>query len=199
MLKIITRLLADFRHKLELAKYDDFTIAGYFRKRGARVGKNCRIMVRSIGSEPYLVSIGDHCTIAPGAMLTTHDGAAWIFTEEIPNLQRFGRIEIRDNCFIGARAIILPDVVIGPNSVVGAGAVVTRDVPPGTVVGGCPARPICTVQEYKAKVLRQWRQQQPQGYLEDLQPGTPHSPAYIQSRKAQAFELLRDHLENTLK
>jgi len=199
MVKTITRIFSILRQKVELAKYDDFTVAEYFRKRGARVGKNCRIMVRSFGSEPYLVSIGDHCTIAPGAVLTTHDGAAWIFTEEFPNLQRFGRIQIRDNCFIGTRAIILPDVVIGPNSIVGAGAVVTRNVPPGMVVGGCPARPICTVQEYKEKVLQQWEKQRPPGYLDDLRPGTPYSPAYIQRRKTRAFGNLRDHLADTLK
>ena len=44
-----------------------------------------------------------------------------------------------DNCFIGSHSIILPDVRIGPNAIVAAGAVVTKDVPEGTIVGGNPA------------------------------------------------------------
>lgn len=44
--------------------------------------------------------------------------------------------------FIGANAIILPNVKIGPNAIIGAGAIVTKDVLPGTIVGGVPARKI---------------------------------------------------------
>jgi acetyltransferase-like isoleucine patch superfamily enzyme len=55
-------------------------------------------------------------------------------------------IRIGRNVWIGTRAIILPGVLIGDHSVIGSGAVVTRDVPPRTVVGGVPARPISTVE-----------------------------------------------------
>jgi len=51
-------------------------------------------------------------------------------------------IVIEDNVWIGTRAIILKGVTIGEGSVVGAGAVVTRSVPPGVLVGGVPARVI---------------------------------------------------------
>lgn len=53
-------------------------------------------------------------------------------------------IKIGKNVWIGTRAIILPGVTIGDHAVVGAGALVSRDVPPCTVVGGVPARPIST-------------------------------------------------------
>jgi serine acetyltransferase len=43
----------------------------------------------------------------------------------------------------------MPGVKIGPNSIVGVNSVVTTDVPPATVVAGTPARPICTLEEYK--------------------------------------------------
>ena len=48
-------------------------------------------------------------------------------------------IVIEDNVWIGGRAVVLPNVTIGRNAVVGAGAVVTRDVPSNTVVVGNPA------------------------------------------------------------
>ena len=55
------------------------------------------------------------------------------------------------------RSIILPDVTIGPNSIVGAGSIVVKDVPPNTVVAGVPAREVATVDEYiekyKAKMI----------------------------------------------
>ena len=47
-----------------------------------------------------------------------------------------------DNWFIGSHSIILPDVKIGPNAIVAAGAVVTKDVPEGSIVGGNPAKVI---------------------------------------------------------
>ena len=53
-----------------------------------------------------------------------------------------------DNCVVGMRAILLPGVTIGPDSIVGAGSVVTRDVPPRTVAAGVPARVLCTLDEY---------------------------------------------------
>ena len=55
-------------------------------------------------------------------------------------LDRVGKIDIRDNVFVGHGAILLPGVTIGPNAIVAAGSVVNRDVPPGTIVAGAPAR-----------------------------------------------------------
>jgi len=54
-------------------------------------------------------------------------------------------IVIRKNAWIGAAATILPGVTIGENSVVAAGAVVSKDVPPNTIVGGVPAKIIKTI------------------------------------------------------
>lgn len=51
-----------------------------------------------------------------------------------------GAVVIRQNAWIGAGATILPGVTVGKNSVVAAGALVNRDVPPNTVVGGVPAK-----------------------------------------------------------
>ena len=122
-----------------------------FVRRGLKLGRDVRIVGKpEFGGEPYLITIGDHVTVSAHVEFVTHDGATWVFRDrpEYRGLQRFGAIEIGNNCFIGTRSVILPGVRIGDNCVVGAGSVVTRSVPEGTVVAGAPARAICTYDEY---------------------------------------------------
>ena len=118
--------------------------------KGLKLGKNVAIIDDFFfdPSHCYLISIGDNCTICPNVKLIAHDAS----TKRILGYTKIGKIEIRDNCFIGDSAIILPGVTIGPNSIVGAGSVVTEDVPPNTVVAGNPAKIICSLEEYVNKV-----------------------------------------------
>lgn len=153
MLNIIKQII----DKVELRMYNEYTIENYFRKKGYMVGENNRIFVKYLGSEPYLVKIGNNCVIAEGVKFITHDGVSSILRKEIPNLHVFGKIEVKDNSFIGMDVIILPDVTIGPNSAVGAGSVVTKDVPPNTVVAGVPAKAICSLEHYKEKCIEKWK------------------------------------------
>jgi acetyltransferase-like isoleucine patch superfamily enzyme len=157
MLKTLLYLIKMLYEKIDLSLYDPFTIERYFKKKGYKVGINNRIFITDLAGEPYLVRIGNHCTITEGVRFITHDGGAWIFRHEFPDLNVFGKIDIKDNCFIGVNSIILPGVTIGPKSVVGAGSVVTKDVLPDTVVAGVPAKLICSKEAYKAKCLERWK------------------------------------------
>ena len=196
--KLTINFISKFKQKIELLKYDDFTIAEYLRKQGAQIGENNRIMIRNLGDEACLIRIGNHCTITSNVKLIVHDGAGWLFTDEAPSLQKFGIIEILDNCFIGIDATILPDVKIGPNSIVGACSVVTKDVPRDTVVAGNPARKICTVSEYRKKIFKKWKAQKPAGYLSELKDGIKYSPSFIESRKREELHPLMEHLSRQL-
>lgn len=83
------------------------------------------------------LTIGDHVDIATGAMIynSQHDinDSEFFRAKTSP-------VEIGNYVFIGPRAIILPGVKIGEGAVIAAGAVVTKDVEPFTVVGGVPAK-----------------------------------------------------------
>ncbi len=66
-------------------------------------------------------------------------------------METVGCIEIMDNVFIGTNTTIVGGVRIGPNAIVAAGAVVTRDVSENSVVGGVPAKYICSFDEWREK------------------------------------------------
>jgi acetyltransferase-like isoleucine patch superfamily enzyme len=88
----------------------------------------------------HLVTIGRGGLIAPGVYITDHNH------DTRPGPPMYLRpciaapVRIGDDVWIGTNAVILPGVTIGDGAVIAAGAVVTRDVPPGTIVAGVPAR-----------------------------------------------------------
>lgn len=126
---------------------------GYARSIGVSIGVGTVIYAPSadmFGSDPYLISIGEGVHITNGVKFITHDGGVLIFRRHHPSLDYTAPIVVEDNVYLGTNAILLPGVTVGRGSVVAAGAVVSRDVPPGTVVGGVPARFIKTASEYLA-------------------------------------------------
>jgi acetyltransferase-like isoleucine patch superfamily enzyme len=121
------------------------------RRAGLVMADDCIIMgLPFFGSEPYLITIGKRVGIADNVSFITHDGGTRVFrdNERYKDVIKYGRITILDNCIIGQRAIILPGVTIGPNSVVAAGAVVSRSIPPNVLAAGNPAKPIMTLEQY---------------------------------------------------
>lgn len=83
-------------------------------------------------THPVGIHIGEYTTVTFGVAILAHDMARSFQADT-----RIGK-----NCFIGAHSVILPGVTIGDSSIVAAGSVVNRDVPPGSIVAGNPARVI---------------------------------------------------------
>ena len=92
------------------------------------------------------VQIGDHVMMAPRVRVYTvnHKTTAIDVPMDLQGNEHPKPVEIGDDCWIGDGAIILPGSKIGPHSIVGAGAVVTRSFPAYSVVGGVPAKCIKT-------------------------------------------------------
>lgn len=127
-------------------------VRDYVNLFGCKIGRNCRIGAYvEIGRE---VEIGDNCKIEAYAFIPTgvkiedevFVGPHACFTNDktpravgewktVPTLVKRG-------ASIGANATIICGITIGENAIVGAGAVVTKDVPPNTLVIGCPAVPV---------------------------------------------------------
>lgn len=128
----------------------------YLKSRGVIIGTGCDIdKTAYFEIEPWLIKIGNNVRISRNVQFVTHDGGLWtlrrmglIGSEDV----KYGNITIGDNCNIGWNVIIMPNVHIGKNCVIAAGAIVTKDVPEGTVWGGIPAKEIETIQEYWNKV-----------------------------------------------
>ena len=125
-------------------------------RQGLQIADDCRLIsMPDFGSEPYLISIGKHVTLASSVTFVTHDGGTRVFRGQsnYENVIKYGRITIHDNCWIGKGCTFLPGISIGPNAVVGARSVVTKDIPPNSVACGNPARVIKTLEAYAEDCL----------------------------------------------
>jgi acetyltransferase-like isoleucine patch superfamily enzyme len=111
-----------------------------------KIGSNCKI--EGLAYLPPKTEIGDNVFIGPSAVLTN---------DPYPLSDKLVGVTVEDGAIICARAVIKAGLRIGRNSVVGMGAVVTKDVPPEVVVTGCPARVVYSRTEYEKK-RRAWNQ-----------------------------------------
>lgn len=118
--------------------------ASLVRHCGIKVGKGVYIgnLVYFDGAHPDYIEIEDEVAIAPGAIIVAHSGAS-------PYQARMGifheapkKVVLKRGSWVGSGAVVLPGVVVGECAIVAAGAVVSHDVPPYTIVAGNPARPV---------------------------------------------------------
>lgn len=147
---LLRKLLA---HILSNNKYINL-----LRKDGIKIGDGCVIWKNVVfGSEPYLVTIGDHCRITDGVKFVTHDGGLWTirniekYNPDHRNYDILKPIVIGNNVHIGWNTIIMPGVHIGNNVVIGCGAIVTKDIPDNSVAVGVPAKVIESLDDYFQK------------------------------------------------
>lgn len=117
------------------------------RAAGVTVGDNVYCGSRRIDLDHgFLIKIGDDVVLSDCRILC-HDAS----TKRPLGYSRVGRVIIGNHVYVGADAIIMPGVKIGDYSIIGAGAIVTKDVPAHSVAVGCPAKVISTYEDYISK------------------------------------------------
>jgi acetyltransferase-like isoleucine patch superfamily enzyme len=141
---VVWRLVSAIRRRLDPI--------GFARSIGVTVGERCRLIQVTYSTEPYLVHIGNHVS-ATKTHFETHDGGVWVFRDKHPDIDIVRPIHVGDNVYFGYGCIVLPGVKIGSNVVVGAGSIVTRDIPDNSVSVGVPARVIKHLDEYAVTAL----------------------------------------------
>ncbi len=100
---------------------------------GIEIGKGTRISRRAQldrSANPKGIHIGEDTSITGGVLILAHDACRELKTDTY----------IGNRCFIGARSIIMPGIKIGDEVIVGAGSVVTKDIPSNCIVAGNPAK-----------------------------------------------------------
>ena len=129
--------------------------ADYLRKHNslAAIGSNVYYYSRIFPSDPKLLKIGNNVVICTDVRFVGHDRVDIMLSGMLGEkyTKYYEPIEVGNNVFIGSDTVILPGVKIGDNTVIGAGAVVTRDLPSGNVWGGVPARRIGSFEEFVNK------------------------------------------------
>jgi acetyltransferase-like isoleucine patch superfamily enzyme len=129
-------------------RIDDNTKIGAFVEiqKGASIGKNCKVSSHSFICEGVLIE--DNVFIGHGVMFTNdlfpratnEDG-----TQQTEADWKVIETRVKKGASIGSNATILCGITIGENALIGAGSVVTKDVPPNTVVAGVPAKILKTI------------------------------------------------------
>ena len=126
-------------------------IINALRTEGCKIGNDTRIF-SNITGEPYLIEIGDNCTISTEVSLITHDASVGLYMGRDNYSDNCGKIIIGNNCFIGSRAIVLYGVTLPDNTIVAAGSVVTRSIEnPGYILAGNPAKVVGKVSDFLNK------------------------------------------------
>lgn len=96
------------------------------------IGKNVIIDTNN----PHLITIEPKVYITHNCTILTH----FLDTSKKKTTFNFGRVKLEENCFLGCNTIICAPITVGENSIVAAGSVVIKDVPPNELWGGVPAK-----------------------------------------------------------
>lgn len=134
-----------------------------------RVHRGCKVRNSTVGNYSYVAAhswltntdVGRFCSIGNNVVagLATHTlnhastspvftlhrnavGQSWVKEDRADNTEDMPRVSIADDAWVGSNALLMSGVSVGVGAVVGAGAVVTKDVPPYAIVAGVPARVI---------------------------------------------------------
>lgn len=129
----------------------------YLRRKGVSIGEGTAFFghVTVDSTRPCLVEIGKNCILTDGVILLTHSFDWAVLREKYHEVfSSSGKLVLEDNVFIGTNAVVLKGVKIGRNTIIGAGSIVTHDIPANSVAAGNPRRVIMSLDEFYEKRKR---------------------------------------------
>lgn len=131
----------------------------YLRNCGVQIGVRCEVqkpMSLNIDTtRPSLLSIGNHVYLHRGLTIMTHDWASWVFLDKYHDfIPSHAKVTIGNNVWFGEFVTVLKGVKIGDNCIIGAGSIVTKDIPDNSVAVGIPAKVVSTLDDYYEKRKR---------------------------------------------
>lgn len=144
LLKLLAKNIPGYKIRCKFLK-----MAGYLIGEQVYIGEDL-IIIDEL-DDTGMVKIGDRVAIAERVTLVISSNSNFSKLRSILT-DKHGNIEIGDDSWLGTGCIILPNVKIGQGAVVGAGAVVTKDVPDFTIVAGIPAKPIKKIDIQKVMI-----------------------------------------------
>ena len=123
----------------------------FYRLRGSKIGARVDFSYGVFLEEhfPECITIHDNVDLGPCVIIVAHDSSYKCVSSENDLVTK--NVIIEQNVYIGAGSVILPGVRIGHHSLIGAGSVVSRDIPPNSVAFGNPACVQCTIDEWVSK------------------------------------------------
>lgn len=128
----------------------------YLKMGGAKIGDNCIVRyprtARIDTTRPSLITIGDNVDMNKNFQILTHDWGSSVFRNCYHDLvNSSGKVCIGSNIYFGTDVIVLKGVSIGDNCIIGAGAVIAKDIPANSVAAGVPCKVVCSLDEYYQK------------------------------------------------
>ena len=144
-------LLRTFLHAGGYNRAEFLRKKDYFKS----IGEHCYLQPWNFGTEPYIISFGNNVHIASGVTFINHDVSVFMLQYMDPKSEfkaKTGEITIGDNVFVGSNTILLYGTHIGNNVVIGAGSIVTKDIPDGVVAVGSPCKPIGNFDDWKERM-----------------------------------------------
>ena len=131
----------------------------YLINKGVQIGTGTHIDARTAFidiTRPSLVTIGRDCYLNEHFTLLTHDYTTKVFLHKYGTfVNSSGKVTIGNNVSFGQHVMVLKGVTIGDNSFIGAGSIVTKDIPANSVAVGIPCHVIMSMDEYYSRRLEQ--------------------------------------------
>lgn len=154
----IKKVISNKWHRRSAAAY-----ISYLREGGVIVGKGTMVRHKTClidMTRPSLITIGENCFLNDHFTLLTHDFVSGVFVNSGRTfINSSGRVKIGNNVRFGHNVMVLKGVTIGDNCFIGAGSIVSKDIPSNSVAVGVPCKVVCTLEDYYQKRLQKSEQE----------------------------------------